>query len=72
MYDPVALEVPIGEQNRHLAQAFKASQMIQIRLNEELSFQSMGVEDPTYGYRSRRSHSFLYELTLRFLGRRAF
>jgi hypothetical protein len=71
MYDPVALEVPIGEQNRHLVQAIKASQVTQIRLNKELSSQSMGMEHPTYGYRSRRSQSFLYELTLKFLGRHA-
>jgi len=52
-------------------QPIKASQIIQIRLNKELTSQSMGMEHPTYGYWSRRSHSFLYELTLRFLGRHA-
>jgi hypothetical protein len=54
MRDPVGVELPVGEQNRHLAQTLDATQISQIRLDEYLPLQSMGVEYPTNGYQSRR------------------
>jgi hypothetical protein len=69
---PVTVQLPACEGHGHFAQTFVARQIIQIRLNEYLSPDPMGVEQPTNGDRSYVEGCLLQGLTPRFPGRRVF